>query len=66
MNCKKRDKYITLVPNSEIEICTNCPHPLPICEARGCEHFRQMKAKILEERNDKSRLHGKAIKPYVN
>jgi hypothetical protein len=66
MNYKKPDKYMTLTPKSEIEICEKCPYPQPICKSKGCEYFRQAKAKILEERNDKRRLGGKTIKPCGN
>ena len=59
MNYKKPDAYITLTPKSEVEICEHCPHPKPVCGANGCQHFKERKAKLLEERGDRRRLRGK-------
>ena len=55
MKYKKPDKYITLTPQCEIDICENCPFPLPVCGRDGCEYFRNEKAKFLEAKGDKRR-----------
>lgn len=53
------DKYCTYVSKDEAEICEKCPYPKPKCGANGCEHFRNLKAKLLQRRGDKRRLRRK-------
>ena len=39
---------MTYTPQALIDLCKDCPYPLPICGEKGCEEYKALRQRLID------------------
>lgn len=42
------EAYMTYTPQALIDLCKDCPYPLPICGEKGCEEYKALRQRLID------------------